>query len=387
MTGGGSGGHITPILAVAAELRKQLPDARLVYIGQRGDRLSDIPAADPSIDAVYSVSAGKFRRYKSDGFKQIFDLRTQALNVRDLFRMLAGIWQSFWLLRRLKPALIFTRGGFVSVPVAVAGRLRGVPYITHDSDVLPSLANRLIAGGARLHAVALPAKTYPYPQDKIVVTGVPVSDKYQLVTPNRQRAARAKLSIPEKAAVLLVTGGGNGAAVLNERIIAVSQQLFGAVPGLYVLHVAGRDLADIAAKAYDSVLSPKKKKKIKVVGFTTELHLLSEAADLVVARGGATNLAEFAIQGKACLIIPSPQLHWNVVNTQVLAEQGAVQMLSESAADQGSALLEALAALLTDDAARQELSSKIQTLAQPVAAQKLADVIVSLTKDMRADEA
>ena len=75
LTGGGSGGHITPILAVAAELKKQLPDARLVYIGQRGDRLKRHPAADPSIDAVYSVSAGKFRRYKSDGIKQILTLR------------------------------------------------------------------------------------------------------------------------------------------------------------------------------------------------------------------------------------------------------------------------------------------------------------------------
>lgn len=382
LTGGGSGGHITPILAVAAELKKQLPDTRLVYIGQRGDRLSDIPAADPSIDAVYSVSAGKFRRYKSDGIKQIFDLKTQALNVRDLFRILAGIWQSFWLLRRLRPELIFTRGGFVSVPVAVAGRLSGIPYITHDSDALPSLANRLIASGARLHAVALPAHTYPYPQDKIVVTGVPVSQKYQPVTAANQAAAREKLEIARDARVLLVTGGGNGAAALNHHIVTASKELFTAVPALFILHVAGRDLADTTAADYDNLLTAEQRQKVRVVGFTTDLHLYSEAADVVVARGGATNLAEFAIQGKACLIIPSPQLHWNVVNARVLAEQGAVEMLSEKkVAEQGGALVDVLSALLNNADARQKLAANITQFGQPTAAKNLADVLISLVRE------
>ena len=382
LTGGGSGGHITPILAVAAELKKQLPDARLVYIGQRGDRLSDIPAADPSIDAVYSVSAGKFRRYKSDGIKQIFDLKTQALNVRDLFRILAGIWQSFWLLRRLRPELIFTRGGFVSVPVAVAGRLSGIPYITHDSDALPSLANRLIASGARLHAVALPAHTYPYPQEKIVVTGVPVSQKYQPVTAANQAAAREKLKIARDARVLLITGGGNGAAGLNHQIVTASKELFAAVPELFILHVAGRDLADTTAADYDNLLTAEQRQKVRVVGFTTDLHMFSEAADVVVARGGATNLAEFAIQGKACLIIPSPQLHWNVVNARVLAEQGAVEMLSEEkAAEQGGALVDALSVLLNNAVARQKLAANITQFGQPTAAKNLADVLISLVRE------
>jgi UDP-N-acetylglucosamine--N-acetylmuramyl-(pentapeptide) pyrophosphoryl-undecaprenol N-acetylglucosamine transferase len=157
VTGGGSGGHITPILAVAAELKQLDKSIRIVYIGQTGDKLADIPAADPHIDEVFTVRAGKFRRYHGEGWRQLLDIDTQLKNVRDAILVLIGLWQSFWLVRRLQPQVIFSRGGFVSVPVSLGGWLNHVPYITHDSDSMPSLANRLIARWAHLHAVALPA--------------------------------------------------------------------------------------------------------------------------------------------------------------------------------------------------------------------------------------
>src|SRR5690348_4483700 len=95
LTGGGTGGHITPVLAVASELKELRPDIRLVYVGQKGGALTDLPASHPAIDAVYSVRAGKFRRYRSEGWRQLFDFRTQALNLRDALWVLIGIWQSY----------------------------------------------------------------------------------------------------------------------------------------------------------------------------------------------------------------------------------------------------------------------------------------------------
>jgi UDP-N-acetylglucosamine:LPS N-acetylglucosamine transferase len=160
MTGGGSGGHITPILAVAHELKTLQPSAQIIYIGQTGDALSDVPAAHPAVDKVYAVSAGKFRRYANEGWRQYLNLREQFLNVRDLFRMLHGIWQSYWLLRRLKPDVVFTRGGFVSVPVALGACLNRVPYITHDSDSLPAL---LHVGLTRMLWRCRPSYTHTQP--------------------------------------------------------------------------------------------------------------------------------------------------------------------------------------------------------------------------------
>ena len=182
LAGGGSGGHITPILAVAAEIKRQQPDTRLVYIGQIGDNLGDIPAQDPNIDQVYSIRAGKFRRFHGEGLIQFLDISTTYKNVRDFFYVFIGIYQSWRLMKKIQPDVIFSRGGYVSVPVALGAHLNKIPYITHDSDPIPSLANRIIARWATIHAVALPKKIYNYPPDKTVTTGIPINDKFVSVS-------------------------------------------------------------------------------------------------------------------------------------------------------------------------------------------------------------
>src|SRR3989344_909016 len=156
LTGGGSGGHITPILALADELKKQKPDARVIYTGQIGDSLGDIVRIHPSVDEVYGVRAGKFRRYHGQGLMQVLDIPTLYKNIRDSFYVMIGFVQSWFLLGRLKPSVIFVRGGYVGVPVGLAAARRKIPYITHDSDAIASLANRIISKRAAAHAVALP---------------------------------------------------------------------------------------------------------------------------------------------------------------------------------------------------------------------------------------
>jgi UDP-N-acetylglucosamine--N-acetylmuramyl-(pentapeptide) pyrophosphoryl-undecaprenol N-acetylglucosamine transferase len=389
VTGGGSGGHITPILAVAQELRRIQAVHEVVYIGQRGDKLADIPAADPNIDSVYTVSAGKLRRYSGEGWKQLLDLRTQWLNIRDMFRVLAGTWQSFWLLRKLRPDVIFTRGGFVSVPVALGGHLLGIPYITHDSDSTPSLANRLIARWAKVHAVALPAELYPYPHAKTEVVGVPISQSYIPVDDLRRRSYRQELSIPEKGKVVLLTGGGNGARLLNEALVANARYLLGTYPDLTLLHITGRDLEDETRAAYEALQIGNALNRVKIVGFVTDLYRYSGAADIVIARGGATNLAEFARQGVACLIVPSKHLGWNVKNAAALAERGAIEQLTEDQVEQPERLGRTLGSLLENDEARAALASAISTYARPEAAADLARLIVRVgTKetDVRAEK-
>lgn len=389
VTGGGSGGHITPILAVAHELRRINAVHEIVYIGQRGDKLADIPAADPNIDAVYTVSAGKLRRYSGEGWRQLLDLRTQALNIRDMFRVVAGTWQSYWLLRKLRPDVIFTRGGFVSVPVAVAGHVLKIPYITHDSDSTPSLANRLIARWAKVHAVALPAELYPYPAAKTEVVGVPISPAYVPVDELRRRSYRQELGIPEKGKVVLLTGGGNGARVLNQAMVANARYLLGTYPDLTLLHITGRDLESETQEAYQALGIGDAINRVKLAGFVTDMYRYSGAADVAVNRGGATNLAEFAAQGVACLIVPSKQLGWNVKNAAALAERGAVLQLSEDQIEQPERLGRTLGSLLEDEVARAALQQAISTLARPEAAADLAKLIVRVgvgEADVRAEK-
>jgi UDP-N-acetylglucosamine--N-acetylmuramyl-(pentapeptide) pyrophosphoryl-undecaprenol N-acetylglucosamine transferase len=376
VTGGGSGGHITPVLAVAAALKAADSNIEIIYIGQKGDRLADIPAADPNIDAIFTVRAGKFRRYHGLGLRQLFDVKTLFLNVRDLGYIAIGLIQSWRLMRRLRPQITFTRGGFVSVPVALGGRLCGVPYITHDSDSTPSLANRLIARWARSHAVAFDPKTYPYALDKTTNVGIPLSPDYQFVTASLLADYRRQIGVPTTGRMLFVTGGGNGAHQLNQFVLEAAPRLLKRHSNLTIVHVAGRALETALSESYDTLLASSERPRVIVKGFLDNLYRYSGAADVIIGRGGATNMAEWAIQGKACLIIPSPQLIWNVKNNQQLAKLGAVLQLTEVQAQQEGRLAQMVSELLDSPEKRTQLSKTLQTLAKPHAAHDLAAILI-----------
>lgn len=364
---------------MAAALKQRDPASRIVFVGQRGDSLSDIPSRCPDIDAVYTVRAGKLRRYSSEGLKQLFDIPTQAKNLRDMCWTVLGLGQSYRLLGRIKPDVIFTRGGFVSVPVALAGKLRGIPYVTHDSDSTPSLANRLIAKWALWHAVALPKELYPYPASKTTTVGIPMSSHYQRVTDALAKRYRCELKLPASAPIICATGGGNGAKPLNDSLLSAAPRLLARYPALVLVHIAGRLHASTVAAAYDTALDASARQRVLVLDFVEDFYRYSGAADVLIARGGATNLAEFAQQGKACLIIPSPQLGWNVKNTEALAQQQAVLALTETEAQLPKTLLDTLAALLDDDQQRRALADKLATFAYPDAADTLAQLLLEHT--------
>lgn len=384
LTGGGSGGHITPILAVAAELKRRQPDIRLIYVGQRGDSLGDVPAADPNIDETYAVSAGKFRRYHGEGFKQLLDIPTMFRNFRDLFRVLAGIWQSRRLMGRLQPDIVFSRGGFVSVPVCLGAALRHIPYITHDSDPVPSLANRLIARWARLHAVALPTDLYPYPPKKTVTTGIPLSKAFQPVTGALKKGYRDELKVSQSARMLFIIGGGLGSQRINEAVADAVPHLLRDLKDLHVFHVVGRVHQKAMEHAYVEALSAAERGRVEVLGFIPDVYRYSGAADLIVCRAGATNLAEFAVQGKACIVVPSPFLvaGHQLENARYLAEQGAAQVIDEEelAADPNR-LAKQIVELLKNPKRMNALGAKLAGFAQPHATETIAKLILEQTDE------
>jgi UDP-N-acetylglucosamine--N-acetylmuramyl-(pentapeptide) pyrophosphoryl-undecaprenol N-acetylglucosamine transferase len=379
VTGGGSGGHITPILAVAAELKRLRPETKVVYIGQRGDSLGDIPANDPNIDETYTVFAGKFRRYHGEGFRQLLDIPTMLKNIRDILYVGIGLVQSWRLMKKIRPDVVFSRGGFVSVPVALGAALRRVPYITHDSDPIPSLANRIIAPWARLHAVALPADIYPYPAAKTVTTGIPLSKDFVPVTPALKEKYRAELQISPTAQLLFVIGGGLGSQRVNRAVAEALPHLLHDFQKLEVVQAVGRANVAEMEQYYSDKLPPGEQGRVKVVGFIPDVYRYSGAADIVITRAGATNLAEFALQGKACIVIPSPFLAagHQLKNSQYLVEQGAALVINESdlAADPNR-LAKQIAHLLHNPDQLTGLAAKLATFARPKATGDLAKLIL-----------
>lgn len=379
LTGAGSGGHITPILAVAHEIKQRQPKAQLIYIGQTGDKMGDIPANSPDIDEVRTVRAGKLRRYHGEGLNQLLDIKTAVLNIRDIFYTLAGIIQSYKLLKQLQPDMIFIKGGFVGVPVGLAAARLKIHYITHDSDAIPGLANRLISRWAFKHAVALPADIYRYPPEKTVTTGIPLRSDFKAVTPQLVNEYRSRLKIPEKARMLFVIGGGLGSQRVNDAFAEALPHLLAEYPDLYVVQSAGRQNEAATAEIYKQRLSEAEQGRMLIRGYIDDVFTYSGAADLVITRAGATNLAEFALQGKACIVIPSPFLAGGhqLKNAEYLAEQQAAVIINEADLMQDPIRLASLASeLLKDDERRETLGRNLSRFAKPKATQELADMIL-----------
>ncbi len=383
MTGGGSGGHITPILAVAGELKKLRPDARLIYIGQRGDQLLDVPGNSPFIDEVYTVRAGKFRRYHGEGLKQLTDIPTLLKNIRDAWLVIIGTWQSYRLLGKLKPDGIFIKGGFVGVPVGLAAAKRHIPFVTHDSDAIPGLANRIIARWASVHAVALPKETYAYPQDKTVTVGVPLQSNFQPVTPQLQREYKHQIGLPNAGKIIFITGGGNGALSLNKTVASFMPHLLATYDDLMVIHATGRLHEATFIKHYNELLHGETRKRVLVKGFMTDLYAYSGAAEVVITRAGATNLAEFALQQKACIVVPNPLLAGGhqTINAQYLADHHAVSCVKEAELiDSPQAMEKAVRDLLDNPDKRLAMGRRFGKFARADAAQQLAVLLLKEAK-------
>lgn len=334
-------------------------------------------SAEPAIDQTFSVRAGKFRRYNGEGWRQILALPTQLKNLRDAGWVMIGLWQSFWLIRRIKPLVIFSRGGFVSVPVCLGGKLNGVSYITHDSDSLPSLANRLIARWAAWHAVALPEEVYPYDRQKTVTVGIPISADFQPVTYDSCHSYRQEIGLPGYKYVLCITGGGNGADDLNKAVAANLPGLLKTYPDLAVAHISGRTHEISLNKLYDQRVPAADRSRVIVKGFVSDFYRYSGAADVIVARAGATNIAEFAQQGKACILVPNSKLTGGhqLKNAQILARAGAIKMIDESNLRVGG-LVVVISSLLNSPKTRRQLGRAFHGFARPEATRDLAELIL-----------
>lgn len=339
-----------------------------------------MPADHASVDSVRLISAGKFRRYHGESlFRHLLDIPTVYKNARDVFRILMGIVQAYRLLRELRPAVVFVKGGFVGVPVGLAAAALRIPYITHDSDALPGLANRIIARWARWHAVALPKEVYAYPQDKTITVGVPLSHQYAPLSAAAIAKVRLQVGLPARGRVLMITGGGLGAARLNHAVLHCAGELLERYSDLRLVHIAGRGHEAALRQQYKTLLPDAFNKRVMVKGFITNLHLYSAAADIIVTRAGATSIAEFAAQHKACIVVPNPLLTGGhqLKNAQVLAEDNAIRLVTEDKLVQDErALMPAITDLFDNPERIKVLEKRLSAFSQPDAAKRLAMLLL-----------
>lgn len=302
LTGGGSAGHVTPNIALIPELRREGWEVH--YIGTKDgiERQLIEPLGVP----YHVVAAGKLRRY--------FDLR----NFADPFNVLKGLFQAAGLIRRIKPAVIFAKGGFVSVPVVVGGWLNRAPVIIHESDMSPGLANRISLPFASRICATFPETLKHLPAGKGVLTGSPI--RREILNGDKARGL-VFCGFNASRPVILVIGGSLGAASINRQVRAV---LTGLLAGFQVAHICGKGNLDPHLGNIPGY------RQFEYVG--KELPDLFAAADLVISRAGANTIFELLALRKPNLLIPlskGASRGDQILNAQSFARQGFSKVLLE----------------------------------------------------------
>ncbi len=366
-------------MSVAREIKRLKPQSKLIYIGQKGDELADIVLDDGTIDLIVKIRAGKWRRYHGESFWQhLSDIKTVLLNLRDLIYMVIGVFQAHRVLFKHKPDSLFVKGGYVGLPVGISAKIRGVPFMTHDSDVIPGLTNRIIGRWAELHAVGMPSQQYGYPKSKTVYTGIPISSQFSFVDESTKSDYKKLVGLPQKSKVIFTVGGGLGATRLNQAILEIAPRLLKEYQGLYLVNIVGRANIDQLNVAYQSALGPGQLSRVKNIDFTNELYLYSGCADIVVMRAGATNMAEMAMQGKACILVPNPLLTGGhqIKNANTWQTAQAAKIFNET--EPSAKLLEVVEHLLNHPKSISLLESKIQQFAKSNSAELIAKKLIDI---------
>ena len=350
-----------------------------MFIGQKGDPFGMRLEGSQIIDESIFISAGKFRRYHGEGWKQLLDVPTLFKNFLDFFKFLIGSIQAYSVLGKIKPDIIFIKGGYIGVPVGLAAAMRKIKYITHDSDTMPGLANRIIAKWALMHATGMPSEFYDYPKEKTTYVGVPISTEYSRVDEKTQKAFKKKLGFDDSDKIVLFTGGGLGSKVLNDSLMAIAPELLSSDKKINLINVAGNENVEQVRKALQDKLSKDEISRITIKGFVTDLHKYSGAADLIISRAGATNVAEFAAQAKPCIIIPSPYLvgGHQIKNAESLEKIKAIEVIGEvELQNNPKILLDKIIELLGSHSKREELSNSLHKIAKLNASKDLAKLII-----------
>jgi UDP-N-acetylglucosamine--N-acetylmuramyl-(pentapeptide) pyrophosphoryl-undecaprenol N-acetylglucosamine transferase len=350
IAGGGTGGHVIPALAIAGAL-KSLYQAEVCFVGTaRGMETRLVPQAGYALELI---DVGQLNRV------------SLATKLKTLVALPRSIVHCMRMLRRWQPQVVVGVGGYASGPAMLAALLQRVPTLAFESNAVPGLANRLI--GKRIRAAAVNfAPTLAYFRNA-EVTGTPVRSEFFALAPRP----------PHSAPRLLVMGGSQGARALNQRMPEIARALLDSVPGLTILHQAGARNAETTTAAYAA--SGAAADRWRVQAFLEDMPNQFAASDLILARSGASTVAELAASGKPSLLVPFPQAadDHQRKNAEVLVEGGAAKILLEQDMT-GPVLLEALSGLLSNREKLGEMASRARTFAHPEAAARIAQMVAAL---------
>ena len=352
ISGGGTGGHIFPAIAIADELKRRLPDAEILFVGAK-DRMEmqKVPQAGYPIEGLWI--SGLQRKLSWQNL--LFPLK-----------FISSLLKSRSIIKRFKPDAVIGTGGFASgAVVKVAGQM-GIPTFIQEQNSYAGITNKMLAKNAHKICVAYDAMEQFFPKEKIVKTGNPIRDGLLNIAQYRSEGL-SYFHLDSQRKTLLVLGGSLGARRINQLIeqqLPLFEQL-----GVQVLWQCGK-LYYEEYKKYNS-------EQVRVLAFIDRMELAYAAADVIISRAGASSVSELCVVGKPVIFIPSPNVaeDHQTKNARAIADKQAAILLRENELNEQFA--NTFSKLIADEAQQEALSAHIKALAQPNATKDIVNLILN----------
>lgn len=357
ISGGGTGGHVFPAIAIADAVKKIQPDADILFVGAKGKiEMEKVPKAGYPIEGLWI-----------SGFHRKLTLR----NLLFPLKLLTSLWKARQIVSRFKPQVVIGVGGYASGPLLRAATDKGIPALLQEQNSFAGVTNRLLANKATKVCVAYEKMERYFPAGKIVLTGNPVrSDLAKLTVTAAEGLAHFGLEAGRKT--IFVFGGSLGAKAINEAM-AANAELLRRQPEVQVLWQVGSLYEETYRDCATAQLP-----NVKLRAFIDRMDLAYAMADLVICRAGALTISELCLVGKAALLIPSPNVaeDHQTKNALALVEKEAALLLPDK--DAKELIIAQALQLLNHEPQLEKLRQNIRKLARPDAATRIAEEVMKL---------
>ncbi|MBK9735734.1 MAG: undecaprenyldiphospho-muramoylpentapeptide beta-N-acetylglucosaminyltransferase [Saprospiraceae bacterium] len=357
ISGGGTGGHVFPAIAIADAIKVLAPETEILFVGAEGKlEMEKVPKAGYKIEGL-NIS----------GFQRTFSLRNLAFP----FKLAMSLAKAVILVRRFKPDVAVGVGGYASGPVLKIANVFGIPTVLQEQNSFAGVTNRILASKAALVCVAYDGMDKFFPRGKIKFTGNPVR-KDILDKKISSDIAKKTLGLDQSKKTVLIFGGSLGARSINEAVLANADNLK-SLENINIIWQVGR----MYYESYKTC-SLASQQNIMILPFIEDMDMVYAAADIVVCRAGALTISELSVLGKAAILIPSPNVaeDHQTVNAMSLVNKDAAVLIKDI--DAKDKFYNTMLDLIHDDKRINALESNIKYFARPDAAKEIASEILKL---------
>ncbi len=356
ISGGGTGGHIFPAIAIANALQKRVPGIDVLFIGAQGRmEMEKVPKAGYRIEGLPIA-----------GLQRNFSIENLSLP----FKVINSLMKAAAIIKSFRPQVVVGVGGYASGPVLFAAALKGIPTLIQEQNSYAGITNKILGKRAHTVCVAYEGMDKFFAKNKIVITGNPVR-KDILEIAGKRKEGQNYFGLDGNRKTILIIGGSLGARTINESVLEGLGKLKAA--GVQVLWQAGNRYYASVEKAVGG-----NQENVKVKEFIERMDLAYAVADLVISRAGALSIAELCVTGKPCVLVPSPNVaeDHQTKNAQALVKRDAALLVADAAAREK--LVQTALELLQDEGLQKRLSANIAGLAMPEADEAIASQVLAL---------